>query len=64
VQIIGRTCLIYKRHPKKPKIVLPKVAKPKVRRTKPKGKTKAPATAGASEDVEPAGDDDDESPEE
>lgn len=61
VQVIGRTFLIYKRNPKKPKIVLPKVTKPKVRRTKPKAKAGAPA---AKPDTDDDADGDDETPEE
>jgi RNA-binding protein len=32
-QVLGRTLLLYKRHPKKPKIELPKAAKKKTKKT-------------------------------
>jgi RNA-binding protein len=63
-QVVGRTLLLYRRHPKKPKIVLPTGTTPKSKTTKP---TKAGVTADAArgkpvetlgEDPEDPGDND------
>lgn len=65
VQILGRTCLLYKRHPKKPVIVLPKGGTPlaATSKAKPAKGTKSDA-AEALDEGEELGETDDEELEE
>jgi RNA-binding protein len=57
-QVVGRTLLLYRRHPKKPKIVLPVPGKPEKRAEKKADRPAPPRTSAKPvETEEPAGED-------